>query len=216
MRVMLVTLLAAAVALPLAAAAGPVVSPAEITLHVGEAAILTGYQNAGGLSQGFPYHYDFLSDLPAVAAVRGFASGKATTYPDPIPHNGEIFVTALQAGVAHVRIRDYPLDLATITVLPQIGLVEIHAATAVVTPGQPVVLTAVVRGYDQQATFEWYRGRTDDTTCRIQASTDPQVSFVAQHPTEYVWVRASAGPFTGSAEIRLAAAPPGRRRAAKH
>ena len=217
MRIMMATLLVGALAMPLAGAAGPVVRPAEITIRVGENVVLHGYQNAGGLSDGFPYHYEFFSDAPSIATVQGFASGSATTRPDPSPRNGEVFVRALQPGLAHVRAKAYPLHLATITVLPQISPVEIHAETTRVLRGQQVVLIAVVPGYDQPATFFWYRGRIGDITRPIQGSNDPQLTFVAQHTgASYIWVQAFAGPATSSAEIVIETAPPPRRRGATH
>src|SRR6266849_8496854 len=82
MRVTMIILLISALALPLPGAAGPVVSPTQVTIRVGESVTLHGYQNAGGLSEGFPYAYEFYSGAPGVATVRGFASGTATTRPD--------------------------------------------------------------------------------------------------------------------------------------
>lgn len=217
MRMIIAALFTSALAMPLAGAAGPVVWPAEVTIRVGENVVLHGYQNAGGLSQGFPYHYEFFSDAPDIATIQGFASGSATTRPDPLPRNGKVFVRAVRPGLAHVRIRAHSLDLATIRVLPQIGPVVIQAETTQVRPGQQVVLVAVVPGYDRPATFFWYHGRTNDITRPLQASTDPQLTFVMESSeASYIWVQACAGPVTSVAEILIEAAVPPRRRSTRH
>ena len=216
MRVLITTLLLSALAIPASGAAGPIVSPAKVTIRVGEKVKLHGYQGAG-FSQGFPYHYKFVSDAPAIATIEGFASGSSTTQPDPLPHNGDVFVEAAQPGVAHVRVRSYKLDLATITVRPRIGPVQIHAETTHVLPGQQVVLLAVVPGYDQPSIFSWYHGRIGDTTRPIQASNDPQLPFVATSPgRSYLWVQVFAGPVISSAEIEIETAALSRRRTARH
>jgi hypothetical protein len=216
MRVTLALLFMSALAMPLAGAAGPLVSPSAITVRAGDSATLHGSQGAGGLSDGFPYRYDFFSDTPGVAIVQGFASGGATTRPDPIPRNGDVYVRAIRPGVAHVRTTNYPLNLATITVLPAIGPVEIHADATHVKPGQKIVFTAVVPGWDQMATFCWYRGRIGDNTNLIQASTNPQLTVVTNEPgTSYLWVQAFAGTTASSAEIAVETDAP-RRRAVAH
>jgi len=214
MRITMIALLISAPALPVMGAAGPVVWPAQITIRVGESVTLHGYQNAGGLSEGFPYHHEFYSDAPGVATVRGFASGSATTRPDPLPGNGDVFVIAIAPGLAHVRAKACCADLAEITVRSQIRPVKIHAETSRVLLGQPVVLLAVAR-YDQPPTFFWYRGQMGDGTRLIQASANPQLTFVAEDSGKsHIWVQAFAGPESSSAEIVIEAAVP-RRRTAK-
>jgi hypothetical protein len=192
-------------------------APRKSRFIVGDSVRLHGYQNAGGFSPGFPYHYQFISDAPAIADVHGFASGSSTTHPDPIPRNGDVFVKAVQPGLAHVRAKGYRFDLATITVLPQIGPVHIHAETTLAFPGQEVALLAILPGSDEPPLFVWYRGRLGDTSRLIQASTDPQLTFVApaSGPT-YFWVQAFAGSATSSAEIVIETAPPPRRRTVRH
>jgi hypothetical protein len=217
MRIAIAALLLSVLAMPLVGAAGPVVRPAEITLRAGESAVLHGYQNAGGFSEGFPYRYDFVSDAPAVASVRGFASGSSTTHPDPVPGNGDVFVMANQPGIAHVRAKGYSFDLATITVLRQIAPVEIHTDATRVSAGKRVVLIAVVPGYDQPAVFYWYRGHVGDISNPLQASTDPRLSFVAPSSgVSYFWVQALAGSVSSSAEIAIESVAPPRRHSAKH
>ena len=203
MRRFALILLTAAAALPLAGQAGPVVSPAVLTMRVGEHALLHGYQHPGGLSGGFPYHYDFSSDAPAVAPVQGVAAGSSFSHPDPNPENGNVYVSAVAAGVAHVRAGQYPpIDLATITVLPQILPVEIHAAATRVLRGYPIELTAVVPGYDQTATFSWYRGRIGDISRLIRASSDPHLALTGSDlGISYIWVQALAGSAASSDEI---------------
>jgi hypothetical protein len=212
MRTFFVMLLATAAALPLAGQAGPAVSPKELTMHVGDAAVLAGYQHAGGLSCGFPYHYEFFADVPSVATVRGFASGSSTCHPDPLPDNGVVYVVAVAPGIAHVRTGDYRLDLSTITVLPQILPVEIRAETTRVLSGQQVSLTAVVPGYEQTPVFAWYRGRLGDLTRPIRTSSDPHLTVtVIGAGVSYIWVQALAGAFASSDEIGIEIVQPRRR-----
>jgi len=212
MRTLIVMLLAVVVAPPLAGQAGPVVSPKEITMHAGDAAVLGGYQHAGGLSCGFPYHYQFFSDMPSVATVRGFASGSSTCNPDPLPDNGVVYVVAVAPGVAHLRTGGYPVDLSTIIVLPQILPVEIHAEALRVLSGQQVSLTAIVPGYDQAAMFSWYRGRIGDTTRPIRTSSDPRLTTtLTEAGVSYIWVQALAGSFASSDEIGIEIVQPRRR-----
>src|SRR5213595_3834977 len=99
MRTIVLMLLTVATALPLAGQAGPAVSPKELTMHVGDAAVLSGSQHPGGLSCGFPYNYEFFSDMPSVATVRGFASGSSACHPDQGPDNGVVYVTAMAPGL---------------------------------------------------------------------------------------------------------------------
>src|SRR5258708_33377771 len=103
MRTIVFILLTTAVAFRLAGQAGPAVSPKEITMHAGENAGLAGSQHPGGLTCGFPYHFDFISDNPAVAIVHGFASGSSACRADQAPDNGVVSVTALAPRVAHGR-----------------------------------------------------------------------------------------------------------------
>lgn len=214
MRTIVLILLTTAATLPLAGQAGPVVSPKELTMHVGDTAVLHGYQHPGGLSDGFPYHYEFFSDAPAVVAIRGFASGSSYSHADPLPENGVVFVSAVGPGAAHVRTGGFPSALATITVLPQILPVEIHAEATRVLQGQQIVLTAVVPGYDQPLAFSWYRGRIGDVTRPIRASSDPRLTFIGSEAgVSYIWVQALAGSTASSDEISIEVIQP-RRRAA--
>jgi hypothetical protein len=212
MRTLIGMLLAATVALPLAGQAGPVVSPKETTMRVGDTAVLAGYQHAGGLSCGSPYHYEFFTDMPSVATVRGFSSGSSTCHPDPSPDNGVVYVIAVAPGVAHVRTGTYPLDLSTITVLPQVLPVEIRTEAARVLSGQQVSMTAIVPGYDQTAIFSWYRGRLGDTTHPIRTSLDPHLTVtLIDAGVSYIWVQALAGSFASSDEIGIEIVQPRRR-----
>lgn len=216
MRLILLALLTTAGVLPLAGQAGPVVWPPELTMHVGETVTMHGYQHPGGLSDGFPYHYEFFSDEPSVATVRGFASGSSYSHADPLPNNGVVFVIAVEPGVAHVRTEGFPTALATVTVLRQILPVEIHAQATRVLPGEPFVLTAVVPGYDQTPTFSWYRGRLGDFPRLIQVSSEPTLTLTSSDPgVSYFWVQALAGSAASSDEIGIEIIRP-RRRAAQH
>ena len=216
MRTIVLILLTSVVAPPLAGQAGPVVSPSALTVRVGENAILHAYQHPGGLSAGYPYRYQFSSDAPSVATIHGFLSGSAVGRLDPFPENGDVFVTAVKPGLAHVRESTFPLALATITVLPQLLPVELHAEAMRVLSGQKVLLTAVIPGYDQTALFYWYRGRIGDMTHPVQASTDPRLIFIGIDPgLSYIWVQALAGSVASSDEIGIEIIQP-RRRAAHH
>jgi hypothetical protein len=215
MRTIVLSLLTTAVAFRMAGQAGPVVSPKEVTMHAGETTMLAGSQHPGGLSCGFPYHYEFFSDMPSVATVRGFASGPSVCQPpDPVPDNGVVYVTAVAPGVAHVRAEGCCGDLSTITVLPRIT-VEIYAAATRVLVGQPVVITALTSGYDQTPVFAWYRGRIGDFSRPIRQSADPRLTFVGSEPgVSYIWVQAFEGSLTSSAEIGVELFIQPRRRAA--
>jgi len=213
MRPFALMVLAIAVEFPLAAQSGPAVSPNEITLRAGDTAILKGYQHPGGLSCGFPYHYEFFSDAPAVAAVHGLASGSSVCHPDD---NGDVYVTAVSPGIAHVRVAACCGDLSTITVLPQLLPVEIRADAVRVLAGQQIVLTAVVPGYEGAPWFSWYRGRLGDSSHPIRTSFDPHLAInVTDAGMSYIWVYAFAGPRASSDEIAIEIIQP-RRRAAGH
>lgn len=207
MRAFVWTLLISASVLPLFGQAGPVVSPSAVTIQVGERVLLHGYQHPGGLSEGYPYHYEFQSDAPAVATVNGFASGSSLVRPDPIPGNGDITVDGVQPGLAHVRA--IGLSLAAITVVPQTRPVEIHAETTRVQRGGQVVLLAVVPDLNQPATFFWYRGPMGDVSRLIQGSTRQDLTFVARDPgASTIWVQAFIGSRTSSAEITVEVVQP--------
>ncbi|HEX3071473.1 MAG TPA: hypothetical protein VHX14_23105 [Thermoanaerobaculia bacterium] len=217
MRTTVMILLTTAVALRMAGQAGPAVSPSEVTMRAGETILLHGWQHPGGFSCGFPYHYEFFSDMPAVATAHGFASGPSVCQPpDPVPDNGVVSVTAVAPGIAHVRAQDCCGDLSTITVLPRI-VVQIHAEAARVLVGEPVVVTALVSGYDQTPVFSWYRGRMGDFSRPIRQSADPRLTFIGSETgVSYVWVQVLAGSVTSSAEIGVELVIPPRRRAAQH
>jgi hypothetical protein len=183
-------------------------------MRVGETAILHAYEHPPGFSAGFPYHYDFSSDAPSVATIRGFASGSRWDRPDPLPGNGDVFVSAVAPGIAHVLTGVSPR--ATITVLPPLLPVEIHAQATRVLRGEQLVLTAVVPGYGQTPLFYWYRGRIGDYAHPAQASLQPTLTFIGGDPgVTYIWVQAFAGAVVSSAEIGIEVVQP-RMRAARH
>jgi hypothetical protein len=186
-------------------------------MRAGETAMLHGWQHPGGFSCGFPYHYEFFSDMPAVATAHGFASGPSVCQPpDNVPYNGVVSVTAVAPGVAHVRADGCCGDLSTITVLPRIA-VEISAQATRVLVGEPVVVTALITGYDQTPVFAWYRGRIGDFSRPIRQSADPRLTFTGSEPgLTYIWVQAFEGSVTSSAEIGIEVLIQPRRRAAQH
>jgi hypothetical protein len=213
MRTIVLVLLTTA-AVRMSAQAGPAVSPREVTMRAGESVVLAGSQHPGGLSCGFPYHFEFTSDMPSVATVRGFASGSSACQPDQVPDNGVVYVTAVAPGVAHVRVDGCCGDLATITVLPRVA-VEIYAQATRVIVGQPVVVTALIAGYDQTPVFAWYRGRIGDFSRPIRQSADPRLTFIGSElGVSYIWVQALEGSATSSAEIGIELLIQPRRRAA--
>jgi hypothetical protein len=204
MRAIVISLLTTAMAFRLAGQAGPSISPKQITMHAGETAVLAGSEHPGGLSCGFPYHFDFISDTPAVASVHGFASGSSACQADQVPDNGVVSVTAVAPGVAHVRAVGCCGDLSTITVLPPIHPVAIYAPATRVLFGQSVVITALLTGYDQTPLFAWYRGRIGDYSRPIRLSSDPRLTFLGNDPNvSYIWVLAFEGSVTSSAEIGI-------------
>jgi hypothetical protein len=213
---MVLSLLTAALAVRLAGQAGPVVSPKEMTMRVGQTAVLAGSQHPGGLSCGFPYHYEFTSDMPSVGTVRGFATGSSACHADQVPENGVVYVTAVAPGVAHVRVDGCCGDLSTITVLPRIA-VEIYAQAMRVPVEQPVVVTALVTGYDQTPVFAWYRGPIGDFSRPIRQSADPRLAFIGSEPgVSYIWVQVFADSVISSTEISIEMFIEPRRRAAQH
>ncbi len=204
MRTIVFILLTTAVAFRLAGQSGPSVSPKEVTMQVGQTAALAGSDHPGGLTCGFPYHFNFISDMPAVAIVHGFASGSSVCYPDQVPDNGVVSVTAVAPGIAHVRVEGCCGDLSTITVLPQLHPVALYAQPARVLLGQPVVVTALLTGSDQTPVFVWYRGRIGDYSLRLQQSSDPHLTFLGSDPgVSYIWVQAFEGSVTSYAEIGI-------------
>jgi hypothetical protein len=211
----IVFILLTAVAFRLVGQAGPAISPKVLTMHAGETAVLAGSEHPGGLSCGFPYHYNFFSDTPAVATVHGFASGSSACQADQVPDNGVVSVTAVAPGLAHVRAEGCCGDLSTITVLPPIHPVAIYAPATRVLLGQPVVVTALLTGYDQTPFFAWYRGRIGDFSRPIRLSSDPHLMFTGNDPgVSYIWVQAFEGSVTSSAEIGIEFIIQPRRRAA--
>jgi len=215
MRAIVLSLLATAAAFRLAAQAGPSISPKVITMHAGENAGITGSQHPGGLTCGFPYRYDFISDNPAVAIVHGFASGSSACHPDQVPDNGVVSVTAVAPGVAHVRASGCCGELSTITVLPPIHPVAIQAQATRVLLGQPVIVTALLPDNNQAPLFAWYRGRIGDFSSPLGLSSDPRLTFIGNDlGVSYVWVQAFAGSATSSAEIGIEFFIQPRRRAA--
>ena len=215
MRALVISLLTTAMAFRLAAQAGASISPKQITMHAGETAVLAGSQHPGGLSCGFPYHYNFFSDNPTVATVHGFASGSSACQADQVPDNGVVSVTAVAPGVAHVRAEGCCGDLSTITVLPPIHPVAIYAPATRVLFGQSVVVTALLTDNDQTPLFAWYRGRIGDYSRPIRLSSDPHLTFIGNDlGVAYIWVQAFEGSVTSSAEIGIEFFIQPRRRAA--
>jgi hypothetical protein len=215
MRAIILSLLTAALAFRMAGQAGPAVSPNEVTMRAGETVVLHGWQHPAGFSCGFPYHYEFFSDMPAVATAHGFASGPSVCQPpDNVPNNGVVSVTAVAQGVAHVRVDGCCGDLSTITVLPRV-VVEIHAEAARVMVGEAVIVTALVTGYDQTPVFSWYRGRVGDFSHPIRQSADSRLTFIGSElGVSYIWVQVLAGSVTSSAETGIELFIPPRSRAA--
>ncbi|HYM62886.1 MAG TPA: hypothetical protein VEZ11_18515, partial [Thermoanaerobaculia bacterium] len=189
--------------------------PSELTICTGASAILHAYQ-VPGFSVGFPYRYVFDSDAPEIAEIHGFASGQSVVDPGQGSENGNVFVTGRKPGIAHVHETIFNLTLSTITVLPPIQPIEVHADKTFLMKGQQVVLTASVPGYNQQVTYLWYRGRNMDAEHLIQTSSDPNLLFIATSlGTSYISVQASACAVTSSAEIAIEVVEP-RKHAARH
>ncbi len=184
-------------------AAGPVVTPENSVLGVGDTTVLSAVNWPGGLSSGFPYSWQFESDNPQVAEIHGFASGPGYARFDPIPHNGEVFVTGVTAGVAHVRIQGFAGSWATVTVeAPQMPVVVSPSAVSILS-GQTATLSAVIPDANG-VTFAWYLGRLGDATHFLQASTNPILRLTpVTFPTAYVWVRALSTRGESSAEAKI-------------
>lgn len=202
-----------AVAVPLFAG-GLQVWPSEITLRVGDTAILHAENVPGGLSGGFPYSATFSSDKPSVAGVEGFASGSGYLKPDPLPRNGDVFVKALAPGVAHVRASGFLSSFATITVAPPL-VVTVVNGTPVVVRGQSATLAAALSEPQNDAVFAWYVGHTGDTSRLLQSSSDPVVQLVPDGGVTNIWVNATAGRWQASAETEITVTE-ARRRSARH
>lgn len=190
---------------------GIVVYPRTANVRVGEVVVLHAANEPGGLSSGYPYSAEFSSDAPSVAEIHGFASGSGYLQPYPIPRNGDIFVTGLAVGTAHVRAKGFISDFATVTVEPGFA-VSITPSALVVRHGETVTLSAVmVNG--NAVTTEWYLGRTGDLTHFLSA--ERVLHFEPPAAGSYVWLRAATA--TGvimTAEAEIFAAP--RTRAVRH
>ena len=190
---------------------GIVVYPQTVNVRVGEVAVLHAENQPGGLSSGYPYSAEFNSDAPSVAEIHGFASGSGYLKPDPIPRNGDIFVTGLAIGTAHVRAKGFIASFATVIVEPGFA-VSITPSALVVRHGEMVTLNAVIVN-GNAATTEWYLGRIGDLTHFLSA--ERVLRFEPPAAASFVWLRAATA--TGvvmTAETEIFAAP--RSRAVRH
>jgi hypothetical protein len=206
----LVSLALLLTALPLFAG-GIVVSPQTVTVRVGEVAVLHASNQPGGLSSGYPYSAEFNSDNPSVAEIHGFASGSGYLKPDPVPRNGDVFVTGLAVGTAHVRAKGFISSFATVVVEPGFA-VSITPSALVVRHGETITLNAVTVNGDA-ATTEWYLGHTGDLTHFLSA--ERVLHFAPPAAASTVWLRAmTATGVVMTAEAEIYAAP--RSRAVRH
>ncbi|HEX7676743.1 MAG TPA: hypothetical protein VF713_01365 [Thermoanaerobaculia bacterium] len=215
-RPIVLILLTTVAALRLAALSGGYIPPKEVTMHAGETAVLAFVPHSD-FTCGFPYHYEFASDTPSVATVRGFSAGHSLCDPDDVPDNGVVYVTAVAPGVARVFASGILYPLWSITVLPRVPPVGINAASTRVLLGQQVALTATIPGYDQVPMFFWYHGRIGDYSRPIRMSADPHLTFIGSDlGMSHIWVQAFEGSVTSSAEIGIEIIIPPRRPAVRH
>jgi hypothetical protein len=211
MRKMIV-LLVALTATTVFAAGGLQVSPASVTLNVGDSAILTATDAPGGFSSGFAYNVTFHSDAPDVADISGFASGSGYFKPDPIPHNGEIYVLAIGPGIAHVHV-GCCYELATVIVKPT-PVLAVQPDDVTVARGKQVTLVASVTDALSPVAYQWFRGHTGDESKLLQLSSSPILTFAPDPGTNAVWLRAMSGTWQSTAEVKVTVMPV-RRRAAR-
>jgi len=193
-------------------AGGPEVRPLDSTIYVGQSIVLHAINAPGGLSSGYPYNFIFKSDASWVAEIHGFAKGSGYINPDPIPDNGDVFVTGVGPGTAHVLISGLEANFATVVVLQRPVLALVHDVVNV-PKGTPATLSAAVTGSpgDPLVTFAWYRGHINDMTQPLQVSTSPVLQFVPESATTFVWVRAASATWVASAEAEVRVFTPRRR-----
>lgn len=205
------SLLLLLVAIPVFAG-GVAVHPTAASVRVGERITLRAADEPGGLSTGFPYNVTFDSDDPSVAEIHGYASGTGYLQPYPYPNNGTVFVTGVAPGVAHVIAHGSTAKFATITVTGEIGL-TVTPTAATVRSGDTVSLVAMITGGYQNVTLEWFLGRIGDTSHLLTAG--PILSrYQPAASKTYIWVRATAGTTTATAEVEVNVIP--RSRAVRH
>lgn len=197
------------IALP-AFAGGLVVSPSSVNIRVGEQIVLHAGDEPGGLSGGFPYDYTFQSDDPSVAEVHGFASGSGYLQPYPYPNNGNVYVTGIAPGVAHVVTHGWIAKLTTITVTE--ARITLTPPVATVRSGDSVTMVAFITGGYQNVLLEWYLGHTGDLSHLLAAG--PLLSFRPPAAKTYVWVRAIIGASITTEEVEINVMA--RSRAARH
>ena len=193
-----------------AMAGGIAVSPSTATVHVGETIVLWAADYPGGLSSGYPYSATFSSDRAGVAKIHGFASGSGYLKPDPLPENGNVYVTGISPGIAHVRAAGFVADFAEVTVVPT-PTVAVAPSTLTVRYGETATLTALLTGEDN-AMFEWYLGHTGDYSHFLSA--DRVLRFHPTSPVTYVWVWAGAHSSIMRSEAVVTVIP--RSRAVRH
>ena len=196
-----------------ALAGGIQVSPSSVTMQIGDVFILNAVNAPGGLSSGFRYDVTFYSDDPTIATVTGFASGSGYAAPYPIPDNGNVYVTAISPGIAHVRAKTCCGDLATVIVRPQ-PVLSVQPDEVIATRGKPVTLLATMTDPVWYVTFEWFRGHIGDESRPLQTSASQLLVFMPEPGTNTVWVRASAVKWQGTAEAKVTV-PVVRRRASR-
>lgn len=145
----------------------------------------------------------FTSDDPHVAFVEG---GK-----EELGKPGAIRITALAPGIAHVRMGDAG-PYATIVVAGNYPPPQIALSSRVVTPGQPVTLTAI---FPYPAFFIWYEGSLGDQSNAFSGANATTYTPPQAPGTYHVWLLVMTSTWTGMSEVAIEVVEP-RRRAARH
>jgi hypothetical protein len=157
---------------------------------------------SGLVDYGFsPWH--FTSDNPHIAFVEG---GK-----EALNKPGSIKITAISPGTAHVRLRDAG-PYATIVVAGNYPPPQIALSSRVVTPGQPVTLTAI---FPYPAFFIWYEGSIGDHSNAFSGADVVTYTPPKAPGTYHVWLLVMTPTTTSMAETTIEVVEP-RRRAARH
>lgn len=199
-------LLLAALAIASAAQASwwPRVATDMLRMTVGQQEVVGVEAVHSGFSDWPPFTpWRFHSDDANVATAVG---GKESLH-----RPGSIRITAIAPGIAHVRL-DSTYAYVTVTVVGDYPPPQIALSTRVVTPGQPVTLTAI---FPYPALYIWYDGALGDRTKALGSTGE--LTYVAPHTpgTYHVWLSVTTSSFAGMAEATIEVVEP-RRRAARH
>jgi hypothetical protein len=182
----------------------PRVETDTVRLAVGEQAVVGVEAVHSGFSNWPPFTpWRFHTDDANVATAEG---GK-----ESLSRPGSIRITAIAPGIAHVRL-DSTYAYITVTVVGDYPPPHIALSTRVVSPGQPVTLTAI---FPYPALYTWHAGALGDRTKALGSTSELTYIAPTRPGTYHVWLNVTTSSFAGMAEATIEVVEP-RGRAARH